>query len=158
MDFLNIIFFLTTKVKKNLNLKKSHYFSKMTTIRDDEIFEKLKLLQGIVDGINIKTKESILKTSETKESSTDIIKPYVLYLIYCSPIIISGLVVYLLIQKKTDIVMSETKIDDFLTKRKISYYKIGVITLIICFFIYFIIFLLRNKLNQFFTVIPENPE
>lgn len=133
----------------------------MTTIRDDEIFEKLKLLQGIVDGINIKTKESILKTSETKESSTDIIsgiKPYVLYLIYCSPIIISGLVVYLLIQKKPDIVMSETKIDDFLTKREISYYKIVVITLIICFFIYFIIFLLRNKLNQFFTVIPENPE
>ena len=152
------LFFLTTKVKKNLNLKKSHYFSKMTTIRDDEIFEKLKLLQGIVDGINIKTKENILKTSETKESSTDIIKPYVLYLIYCNPIIISGLVVYLLIQKKPDIVMSETKIDDFLTKREISYYKIGFISLIICFFIYFIIFLLRNKLNQFFTVIPENPE
>jgi hypothetical protein len=130
----------------------------MTTISDDDIFNNLKLLKEKVDGINIKTKETILTTSETKEDIISSIKPYVLYFIYSTPIIISASIVYLLIQIKSDIIMTETKIDNFLTKTEISYYKVSLISLIICFVIYFIIFLSRKKLNQLFTIIPNNPK
>jgi len=130
----------------------------MTTISDDDIFNNLKLLKEKVDGINIKTKETILTTSETKEDIISSIKPYVLYFIYSTPVIISASIVYLLIQIKSDIIMTETKIDNFLTKTEISYYKVSLISLIICFVIYFIIFLSRKKLNQLFTIIPNNPK
>ena len=118
----------------------------------------LKLLKEKVDGINIKTKETILTTSETKEDIISSIKPYVLYFIYSTPVIISASIIYLLIQIKSDIIMTETKIDNFLTKTEISYYKVSFISLIICFVIYFIIFLSRKKLNQLFTIIPNNPK
>jgi hypothetical protein len=130
----------------------------MTTISDDDIFNNLKLLKEKVDGINIKTKETILTTSETKEDIISSIKPYVLYFIYSTPVIISASIIYLLIQIKSDIIMTETKIDNFLTKTEISYYKVSFISLIICFVIYFIIFLSRKKLNQLFTIIPNNPK
>ena len=128
----------------------------MTTISDDDIFNNLKLLKEKVDGI--KTKETILTTSETKEDIISSIKPYVLYFIYSTPVIISASIIYLLIQIKSDIIMTETKIDNFLTKTEISYYKVSFISLIICFVIYFIIFLSRKKLNQLFTIIPNNPK
>ena len=125
----------------------------MTTISDDDIFENLKLLKEKVNGINIKTKETILSTSENKKSSIDLpiidisnIKTYILYFVYfCVPIIISGLIVYLLIYLKSDIVLTETKIDNFLIKTEISYYKVIVTSLTICVVMYLLTFLIHKN-------------
>jgi hypothetical protein len=121
----------------------------MTTLSDGDILEKLKLFQEKVDGINIKTKENILTSSEIQETSIDIdiesIKKGILYFLYflyfCIPICISVLLVYF----KPDIVMTETKIDNFFTKLELSYYKVITATIInFIIFTLFFIFVIKK--------------
>jgi len=122
----------------------------MTTLSDGDILEKLKLFQEKVDGINIKAKENVLTTSsEIQETSIDIdiesIKKGILYFLYflyfCIPICISALLVYF----KPDIIMTETKIDNFFTKLELSYYKVITATIInFIIFTLFFIFLIKK--------------
>ena len=122
----------------------------MTTISDEDILEKMKSLQEKVNGINIKTKETIISpTSEIQETDMSEIKNYFIYFIYfiyfCIPIVISGAFVYSLIHLKSSFVMTDTKIDNFLTKSEIDDYKVIVIYLTTCIVMYLIIFLLHKK-------------
>jgi hypothetical protein len=106
----------------------------MTTISDDDILKNLELLREKVDGINIKTKENIIaSSSEIQETDMTEFKTYFLYFLYfiyfCLPIVISGSFVYSLIHLKSSFVMTETKIDNFLSKSTIDEYKVIVISL-----------------------------
>ena len=120
------------------------------TISDEDIIEKMKSLQEKVEGINIKAKETIIApTSEIQETDMVEIKTYFLYFLYfiyfCIPIVISGAFVYSLIHLKSSLVMTETKIDNFLTKSEIDDYKVIVISLSTCIVMYLIIFVLHKK-------------
>jgi len=122
----------------------------MITISDDDILKNLELLREKVDGINMKTKENIIApSSEIQETDMAEIKTYFLYFLYfiyfCIPIVISGAFVYSLIHLKSSLVMTETKIDNFLTKSEIDDYKVIVIYLSTCIVMYLIIFVLHKK-------------
>lgn len=121
-----------------------------TIISDDEILRNLELLQQKVDGINIKAKETIIApSSEIQETDMTEIKTYFLYFLYfiyfCVPIVISASFVYSLIHLKSSLVITETKIDNFLTRETVDEYKVIVISLTICIVMYLIIFLLHKK-------------
>lgn len=122
----------------------------MTTISDDDILKNLELLKEKVDGINIKAKESVISpSSEIEETDMSEIKTYFLYFLYfiyfCVPIVISASFVYLLIHLKSSLVITETKIDNFLTRETIDEYKVIVVSLTTCIVMYLIIFLLHKK-------------
>jgi hypothetical protein len=122
----------------------------MTTISDEDILEKMKSLQEKVDGINIKAKETIISpTSEIQETDMSEIKTYFLYFLYfiyfCIPIVISGAFIYSLIHIKSSLVMTETKIDNFLTKSEIDDYKVIVIFFTTCIVMYVLLFLLHKN-------------
>ena len=121
-----------------------------TIISDDEILRNLELLQQKVDGINIKAKETIIaQSSEIQETDMTEIKTYFLYFLYfiyfCVSIVISASFVYSLIHLKSSLVITETKIDNFLTRETVDEYKVIVISLTICIVMYLIIFLLHKK-------------
>jgi hypothetical protein len=117
-------------------------------ISDKDILVNLKALQEKVDGISIKAKENIpLMTSETETKTVlpslpSIPLNYLMNFLYVFiPITIFGLLYYL----KPSFVMTETKIDTFLTKTEISYLLISACTFVICFVIFFIIFIMKFK-------------
>jgi ABC-type multidrug transport system permease subunit len=117
-------------------------------ISDKDILVNLKALQEKVDGISIKAKENIpLMTSETETKTVlpslpSIPLNYLMNFLYVFiPISIFGLLYYF----KPSFVMTETKIDTFLTKTEISYLLISACTFVICFVIFFIIFIMKFK-------------
>jgi hypothetical protein len=114
-------------------------------ISDKDILINLKALQEKVDGISIKAKENIpLMTSETETKTVlpSIPLNYLMNFLYVFiPISIFGLLYYF----KPSFVMTETKIDTFLTKTEISYLLISACTFVISFVIFFIIFIMKFK-------------
>jgi len=114
-------------------------------ISDKDILVNLKALQEKVDGISIKAKENIpLMTSETETKTVlpSIPLNYLMNFLYVFiPISIFGLLYYF----KPSFVMTETKIDAFLTKTEISYLLISAFTFVISFVIFFIIFIMKFK-------------
>ena len=114
-------------------------------ISDKDILVNLKALQEKVDDISIKAKENIPLT--TSEAETKTILPsiplnYLMNFLYVFiPISIFGLLYYF----KPIFVMTETKIDNFLTKKEISYLQLFASTLIISLIIFFIIFIMNFR-------------
>lgn len=117
-------------------------------ISDKDILVNLKALQEKVDDISIKAKENIPLT--TSEAETKTILPslpsiplnYLMNFLYVFiPISIFGLLYYF----KPSFVMTETKIDAFLTKTEISYLQISAYTFVISFVIILIIFIMKFK-------------
>jgi hypothetical protein len=117
-------------------------------ISDKDILVNLKTLQEKVDGISIKAKENIPLTTSEAETKTILTSlhsvplNYLMNFLYVFiPITFFGLLYYF----KPSFVMTETKIDNFLTKKEISYLQLFASTLIISLVIFFIIFIMNFR-------------